>query len=137
LFTSAMAQSRAAPAKEKSSAAEAASMNLQLEIIKTEVETKLYALSPDDHKDLNQSSSKLAELYKQAALDAATTQYLLGAAMSDYHGGRERAQSAPQVSQIANETATRVGFLIAAQNSALIEQNKKIIELLERIAKKP
>lgn len=62
---------------------------------------------------------------------------MISDALSQYTSLTLGARSAPQASQIADEATARYQFVIAAQNQVLIEQNKKIIALLEVIAKKP
>lgn len=104
-------------------------------ILTAEAELKLYALTGDKTK--LDAAAKLAELYGEAVKDKEITFSLLGQMLREYSSDREGAKSAMQVSQVADEAGIRFQFLLAAQNQAVIEQNQKIIDLLERILRKP
>ena len=56
--------------------------------------------------------------------------------MQRFYGAKGAARSAAQVSQAADEQQIRLALLRAAQDARLIEQNDRIIQLLEQIAKK-
>lgn len=110
---------------------------LQVEILKTEMEAKVYAIAPDNNKDKSDAASKLAALYRKATSLPGVGDYLASGIWSEFTSNRFQANSAPQVSQVANEASVKFQFLLAAQNQVLIDQNKRIIELLEAIAKRP
>lgn len=110
---------------------------LKVEILKTEMEAKLYAIAPDGNKDKSDAGDKLAALYRKAALLPGVGDYLASGVWSEFSSNRFRANSAPQVSQVANEASVKFQFLVATQNQVLIDQNKRIIELLETMTKRP
>lgn len=76
----------------------------------------------------------LARAFAQVGSDPAAARELAGLTVSDFLYARYSARSAPQVSQIAAEAQVRMEAIEAAQRAKLIEQNERIIALLERIA---
>jgi hypothetical protein len=109
---------------------------LLLNLAGAEMEVKLYTLDPDKNKDKADSATKLANLYASLAQHPNAMRVWVGMMMKEYSSLREGAQSAAQVSQAANEAGIKFQLLMTAQNQLIIEQNKRIIELLDQIAKK-
>ncbi len=130
------AQAQQAPATPTKPSPEMESTSLQIQILHAELSAKLYAMDPDGQKDKAQAPNKLAELYRKAALDPTATEGVIANIYNEFQENKNAVRSAPQGSQNANESSVRFQFLLAAQNEVLIQQNKRIIELLELIAKK-
>ena len=106
-------------------------------LIKTaEVETKLYVSAPESNKDKAGATSRLAALYARAAKNPQVTNFLVGEALSDFYNLKEGARGAAQVSQAADEAGIKFQSLTVAQNQTLIEQNLRIINLLEQLVRK-
>lgn len=80
---------------------------------------------------------KLSDLYLAGSNDARFTGSLLRTQIGKYYGGIGSARSAPQVTQLASETLVKLGFLQTSQNAVLIQQNDRIIQLLEKLANSP
>ena len=70
--------------------------------------------------------------YEAAARDPAMTRDLLARAMTIYYARRSAAGQATQPD--AAEQQLRLALLQSAQNARLVEQNDRIIQLLETIA---
>jgi len=109
---------------------------LQIDLIRADLDLKTSSIVGDSRKVI-EAASKLGGLYGRAVNDPETVNWLLMNLFAEYAGDRSSARSAPQVSQVADEANVKFQMLIVAQNQALIEQNKRIIQLLEVIAKKP
>ncbi len=82
--------------------------------------------------------SKIAGLLGAALTEIATdgsesTQFI-AAQLRGFLMERSEAKGAAQVSQIADEANVEINSLIAVQNAQLIEQNKRVIALLEKLA---
>jgi hypothetical protein len=105
------------------------SAQLLLDLFTTETEIK-QALG----RNKSESTTKLADIYKRAAADPNLTRALLAYSLKQYFDLRSGAESAMQVSQAADEANVRFMILQSAQNQTIIQQNKRIIELLEQIA---
>jgi hypothetical protein len=102
-----------------------------------EARATLYSMDPASHKEDAGAAEELANIYRRVFAESDTAGWFFGPIYADYLASKQQARSAPQVSQVANEATVKFQFMIAAQNQVLIEQNKKIIALLETIAKKP
>jgi len=111
-------------------------VSLQIDILRADLDLKTSSMIGDSKKVID-AASVLGGLYSKAVNDSETTNWLLTSLFTEYAGDRSGARSAPQVSQVADEANVKFQMLIAAQNQVLIEQNKRIITLLEAIAKKP
>src|SRR5436190_20588151 len=109
---------------------------LKFKIIEAEMAAKLYALDPEGQKDKIRAHDRLAALYREAATDPANTEELVARIYGEYQTNQNLVKSAAQGSQVASEASVRFQLLLAAQNEVLIQQNKRVIELLERIANK-
>jgi len=112
---------------------------LLVDLISAELDAKLYALTPDaykDNKDKISAAERIAAIYARIADNPRLTSFLLGKTLREYMQIREGARSAMQVSQAVDEASMQFQLLLSAQNQTLIEQNKRIIALLEQIAKK-
>lgn len=106
-------------------------------LIKTaEVETKLFVSAPESNKDKAGATTRLAALYARAAKNPQVTNFLVGEALSDFYNLKEGARGAAQVSQAADEAGIKFQSLTVAQNQTIIEQNLRIINLLEQLVKK-
>lgn len=98
------------------------------------IDTKAYALNPDADK-INSVAEKfkngplrLSQTYGKVVRDQPAFHSVLAREIANYYGGKYGAKSAVQASQIADQSAAEMTFLIAAQN-------QRIIELLEAQAK--
>lgn len=74
--------------------------------------------------------------YRALAADPAGVRLMQQQVMSAFYSGKAGARGAMQVSQTADEQQIRLSLLRAAQEARIIEQNDRIIQLLEQIAKK-
>lgn len=106
-------------------------------LIKTaEAEAKLYVLAPESNKDKAGATTKLAELYAKAVQSPVVMRILVGEALLDFYDLKQGARGAAQVSQAADEAGIKFQLLTVAQNQTLIEQNQRIINLLEQLVRK-
>lgn len=106
-----------------------------VQIISLELEVKLHVMAPTPERARANPSAKLAQLYKEAAASPRLTRHLLGQRIETYLKNQNSARSAPQASQVANEASVELLHLLAAQNAAIIEQNARMIVLLERLTR--
>ena len=106
--------------------------SLQLEIIQAELDARLYALTGEKTKQ--DSLSKLAGLYRKALADPEIAQWLIASFYTEFNNEKSGARSAVQVSQVADEVSLKFQMMLSIQNEMLIEQNKRMIELLEKLA---
>jgi hypothetical protein len=83
---------------------------------------------------IRSDSSALFAQYLTAARDYDRYKQLASWSIGDYYRSRMSADSAPQISQIADEAQVRLSAMQTAQNQVIIEQNKQIIALLQKIA---
>ena len=81
-------------------------------------------------------SGLLAPALSEIASDKTESANFSASELRQYFAGHADARSAAQISQIANEANVELNSLIVVQNSQLIDQNKKVIALLEKIAAK-
>ena len=81
-------------------------------------------------------NAKLVQLYKEAAESPRLSRYIIAYHLSEFIKRRESAKSAAQVSQVADEVVVKFLSLLTTQNAVIIEQNQKVIALLERVAGK-
>jgi hypothetical protein len=123
------------PAAESDGARKEA-VNLWLQVKTLEAKAMLYALDPDGNKDSAGAAEELAGAYQKALSYAGSGANFAGEIYAEFLASKAAANSAPQVSQVANEASVKLQFLLAAQNQVLIDQNKKIIDLLGQIARK-
>lgn len=77
----------------------------------------------------------LAKGYLEIAANPQETIDVLARAAS-FYSSKANAKGAGQVSQLADEQQLRLSLLRAAHEARLIQQNERIIQLLERISKK-
>jgi hypothetical protein len=106
-------------------------------LIKTaEAEAKLYVLAPESNKDKAGATTKLAELYAKAVKSPQVMSFLVGEALSEFYDLKQGARGAAQVSQAADEAGIKFQSLTLAQNQTIIEQNQRIISLLEQLVRK-
>lgn len=113
---------------------EAATLWLQAGLL--ESKARMYALDPENHKEDSGAAEELAAIYRKAVNYSGNSASFSGEIYARFLASKALADSAPQVSQVADEASVKLQFLIAAQNQVLIEQNKKIIDLLGQIARK-
>lgn len=99
-----------------------------LELVKTELEADAYALDPAQNRDKSNASNKVQAMYARAVKDPALLDVVISGIARDFLSGKEGARSAPQVSQVADQTSVRLQFII-------IQQNARIIALLEQMAR--
>lgn len=111
-------------------------VELLLNIKMAELQTRSYALSPDSNKENAGATDRLAELYSKAVRSPGVMRLLVGEALSDYYEIKEHARGAAQVSQAADEANMRFQPLMLSQNQTIIEQNQRIIALLEQLVRK-
>lgn len=76
-----------------------------------------------------ESAPALRALYRRGATEEPVFRALVTQIGMDYHTLRGHANSAPQASQVAAEAAVRLQLL-------QVEQNRRVIELLEQLAAK-
>jgi hypothetical protein len=131
-------QTRVQDQTSKASAEESTKQDIELLLlIKTaEAGAKLYVLAPDSNKDQAAATTKLAELYAKAVKSPRVMSLLLGEALSDFYDLKQGARGAAQVSQAADEAGIKFQSLALAQNQTIIEQNQRIIGLLEQLVRK-
>lgn len=79
---------------------------------------------------------RLTSAYVSNLSDGQFSNYALSDFLYKYEVSRGGLNSAIQEVQIATENQVKFSFLIASQNSVLIQQNKQIISLLTKIANK-
>ncbi|MDQ2667397.1 MAG: hypothetical protein M3Z05_15470 [Gemmatimonadota bacterium] len=87
-------------------------------------------------EELERASLAAANEYRALAANPSASVGVLGKAVHDFYSGKSRAGGAVQVSQAADEQQIRLSLLRAAQEARIIEQNDRIIQLLEQLAKK-
>jgi hypothetical protein len=109
---------------------------LLIEIFTTKMGTQLYALAPESAKDKAGAANTLAELYAKAVKRPPVMKSLLGETLSDFLELKQGARGAAQVSQAADEASVKFQLFRIAQNQTLIQQNDRIIELLEQLVRK-
>jgi hypothetical protein len=107
-----------------------------LELIKLENEAQLFAVLPNANKDKTDPVGLIAGLYRRSMEKPLMAYGLIGYGLKQYFNLRAGAQSAMQVSQAVDESSIRFLMLQSMQNQKLIEQNQRIIELLEQLVKK-
>jgi hypothetical protein len=77
-----------------------------------------------------------ANAYRLLAADPRAVGKVLEQALTGFYTSKAGARGAVQISQSADEQQIRLSLLRAAQEARIIEQNDRIIQLLEQIAKK-
>jgi predicted signal transduction protein with EAL and GGDEF domain len=82
------------------------------------------------------ATSKMAGAYARAGKDTAMQPALLADALDKFYAIKDGAKGAVQVSQAADEARLQMDSLLVMQNRRIIEQNDRMIVLLEQIAKK-
>lgn len=111
-------------------------IQLSMDLMQTELEVALYAVDQKGHPELKDSSEKLVALYRRAVNDPKLAEIATGRILWEYSRNRQMADSAVQVSQVVDETTIKFQLLISAQNQLIIEQNAKMITLLQQLASK-
>jgi hypothetical protein len=77
------------------------------------------ALNPESYFDTG--NDKLVQLYKDAAKSPRLMRHVLAYHLSEYARLRDKAQSAMQVSQVADEATIKMLAILSAQNVVLLE----------------
>ena len=86
--------------------------------------------------EVARASEQFSAGYRTVARDPARLSDVLVWLAGDDFTARRFAKSAAQVSQAADETALRLSILNSAQQARIVEQNDRIIQLLEQLLKK-
>ncbi|HEX8211946.1 MAG TPA: hypothetical protein VF584_17350 [Longimicrobium sp.] len=81
------------------------------------------------------AASALGLAYAELAADSAASKLFVGVTVAGYVDQRDRAQSAVQVSQLADEAILRLAAIEAAQRTIIVQQNARIIELLGQLVR--
>jgi hypothetical protein len=96
------------------------------------MEKKLQIFHVDPHneqaKGARDDLNKAMSILKDAPKDPKAVNAIAGQALWDYYVDKAGAEGAAQVSQLANEQTLRLNVL-------QVQQNQRIIELLEQVAK--
>ena len=114
---------------------EADRVHLQMKLLTAEIKAQVFALDSKGNPDAKEGTAEITEVYEKAARDGKLADILISRAIDQYYEVRANAKSAIQVSQAVDEASVRLLLLQAAQNQVLIEQNKKIIQLLNQLTK--
>lgn len=102
----------------------------EIKALQKEINDLTHEISGIDSKnDSTDWAAVLARLYGQAVKNSRVMEVLRGNLARNYSLRMEDASSAPQATQVANETSVRLQML-------LIAQNQRIIELLEQLTKR-
>ena len=83
------------------------------------------------------AANAVARGYRTVARDPALTNDVLARAVTNWFARRRSATSPAEISAQADEQLLRLMLLQTAQNVRLVEQNDRIIQLLEAIAARP
>jgi hypothetical protein len=83
------------------------------------------------------AANAVARGYRTVARDPALTNDVLARAVTNWFARRRNAASPAEISAQADEQLLRLMLLQTAQNVRLVEQNDRIIQLLEVIAARP
>jgi hypothetical protein len=108
---------------------------LQLKLLEGDVKAKIYAMDPDGNPKAEDGATEITDVYLRAARDSELAYKLIAFNLREYYTLQVAAKSAAQASQAVDESSLRLLVLQSTQNQVLIEQNKRIIQLLTEIAK--
>lgn len=100
-----------------------------LELKLAELQAKSFALDPENNRDKADAAGRVQLMYARAVRDTALLDALVSDLASDYASMKEQVRSAPQASQVAEQTNVQLQFLV-------IQQNARIISLLEQLIRK-
>lgn len=109
-------------------------MSALSDIILGELEMQAYSLGD---KTKAGGSARVAGGYARAGSEPNAQPALLSQALGDFYRLKQGAKGAAQVSQAADEVRVQLDALQVMQNRRLIEQNDRIIALLEQLVKSP
>lgn len=83
------------------------------------------------------AGEKMAQGYFESATSSNSSRQLVADELLSFHTSKAASASAAQVSQLADDASLHLQALQIAQSQKLIEQNDRIIALLEQQSKKP
>lgn len=113
----------------QSAAPKTAADSFTTELAEAERQSAIYGARPTGYPEYAGASKKVQELYQKAVANPELMDALILSVAMRFAELKESAKSAPQVSQVAEETSVRLQFI-------LIQQNARIIKLLEQLSRK-
>ena len=81
----------------------------------------------------SQNADNLLLLYGQAVTTPELARAAIGQLLGEYYGMRNQAQTADQATQAVSETILRFTVLQTAQNQILVQQNQQLLQQQARI----
>ena len=80
-----------------------------------------------------QNADNLLQTYGQAVTTPELARAAIGQLLSDYYGLRNQAQTAEQATQAVSEAMLRFMVLQTAQNQIIVQQNQQLLQQQARI----
>lgn len=101
------------------------------------ISSEMLSWVPDKEKQEHlERAMLLGDAMREIAASGQEASSFSASQLREFLGSRGTAKSAAQVSQLSDEAGIELQALIVAQNAEMIEQNKRMIKLLETIAVK-